>query len=77
MVLATAADLSHEQLFGHLAGDQFTAQEAAEYLEIPLPTLYGIVTSRKLVPNSIDGYDLMFAVPDLKAFKKALKVAKG
>lgn len=73
----TATDLSHEQLFGHLTGDQFTAQEAAEYLETPLPTLYGIVTSGKLVPSSIDGYDLMFAVPDLKAFKKALKVAKG
>lgn len=77
MAHATAADLSHEQLFGHLAGDQFTAQEAAEYLEIPLPTLYGIVTSGKLVPSLIDGDDLMFAVPDLKAFKKALKVTKG
>ena len=77
MAHTTAADLSHKQLFGLLAGDQFTAQEAAEYLEIPLPTLYGIVTSGKLVPSSIDGNDLMFAVPDLKAFKKALKVAKG
>lgn len=59
MAHATAADLSHEQLFGHLAGDQFTAQEAAEYLEIPLPTLYGIVTSGKLVPSLIDGDDLI------------------
>lgn len=77
MAHATAADLSHKQLFGLLAGDQFTAQEAAEYLEIPLPTLYGIVTSGKLAPSSTVGRNQMFAVPDLKAFKKALKVAKG
>lgn len=70
-------DLSHEQLFGHLAGDEFTAQEAAEYLEVSMSTFRRIVTSGKLAPSSTVGRNQMFAVPDLKAFKKALKVAKG
>lgn len=29
---------SHEQLFGHLAEAEFTATEAAEYLEVSIPT---------------------------------------
>ncbi len=70
-------DLSHEQLFGHLAGDEFTAQEAAEYLEVSMSTFRRLVTSGKLAPSSTVGRNQMFSVPDLKAFKKALKVAKG
>ena len=70
-------DLSHEQLFGHLAGDEFTAQEAAEYLEVSMSTFRRFVTSGKLVPSSAVGRNRMFSVPDLKVFKKALKLAKG
>ncbi len=81
VILSTNAfrgeDLSHEQLFGHLAGDEFTAQEASEYLEVSMSTFRRIVTSGKLAPSSTVGRNQMFAVPDLKAFKKALKVAKG
>ncbi|MDR2001261.1 MAG: helix-turn-helix domain-containing protein [Zoogloeaceae bacterium] len=64
-------DLSHEQLFGHLAGDEFTAQEAAEYLEVSMSTFRRIVTDGRLTPSSTVGRNQMFAVPDLKAFKKA------
>lgn len=70
-------DMSHEQLFGHLASDEFTAQEAAEYLEVSMSTFRRITTSGKLAPRSIVGRNQMFAVPDLKAFKKVLKAAKG
>lgn len=81
VILSTNAfrgeDLSHEQLFGHLAGDEFTAQEASEYLEVSMSTFRRIVTSGKLAPSSAVGRNQMFSVPDLKAFKKALKVAKG
>lgn len=70
-------DLSHEQLFGHLAGDEFTAQEASEYLEISMSTFRRIVTSGKLTPTSVVGRNQMFAVPDLKVFKKALKATKS
>ncbi len=70
-------DMSHEQLFGHLAGDKFTAQEAAEYLEVSMSTFRRFVASGKLTPSSTVGRNQIFAVADLKAFKKALKVANG
>lgn len=70
-------DLSHEQLFGHLAGDEFTAQEATEYLEVSMSTFRRIVASGKLAPTATVGRNQMFSVPALKAFKRALKVAKG
>ena len=35
------------------------------------------IASGKLVPSSAVGRNRMFSVPDLKAFKKALKLAKG
>ena len=81
VILSTNAfrgdDMSHEELFGHLAGDEFTAHEAAEYLEVSMSTFRRFVASRKLNPSYTVGRNQMFAVADLKAFKKALKTAKG
>lgn len=70
-------DMSHEELFGHLASDNFTAQEASEYLEVSMSTFRRFVASGKLNPGSTVGRNQMFAVVDLKAFKKALKIANG
>lgn len=70
-------DLSHEQLFGHLASDEFTSQEAAEYLEVSMSTFRRYVADGKLNPSSTVGRNQMFIVPELKAFKKALKTTKG
>lgn len=70
-------DMSHEELFGHLASDNFTAQEAAEYLEVSMSTFRRFVASGKLNPSSTVGRNQLFAVSDLKAFKKALKTARG
>lgn len=69
-------DMSHEQLFGHLGEDNFTAQEAAEYLEVSMSTFRRFVAGGKLNPGSTVGRNQMFAVADLKAFKKALKIAR-
>lgn len=81
VILSTKAfcsdDLSHEELFGHLANDSFTAQEAAEYLEVSMSTLRRLVSDGKLVPSSQVGRNQMFSVPDLKALKKARKIAIG
>jgi hypothetical protein len=81
VILSTNAfrgdDMSHEQLFGHLASDNFTAQEATEYLEVSISTFRRFVASGKLNPNSTVGRNQMFAVADLKVFKKALKIANG
>lgn len=81
VILSTNAfrsdDMSHEQLFGHLTGDNFTAQEAAEYLEVSMSTFRRYVASGKLNPSSTVGRNQMFAVADLRIFKKALKIANG
>lgn len=81
VILSTNAfrgdDMSHEQLFGHLTGDNFTAQEAAEYLEVSMSTFRRFVASGKLNSSSMVGRNKMFTVADLKAFKKALKIANG
>lgn len=74
---AHALTLSHEQLFGHLAGDEFTAKEASEYLEVSMSTFRRVVTSGKLEPSSVVGRNQMFSVTNLKSFKKALKATKS
>ena len=70
-------DLGHEELFGHLAGDEFIAKEAAEYLDVSMSTFRRFVASGRLHRSSTVGRNQMFSVPDLKVFKKALKVARG
>lgn len=70
-------DLAHEELFGHLTDDEFTAAEAAEYLEVSMSTFRRFVASGRLHPSSTVGRNQMFAVPELKTFKKALKTTKG
>jgi excisionase family DNA binding protein len=63
-------DFSHEQLFGHLQHEPFSAAEAAEYLEISLPTLRRHVQSGKLVPSHVVGRNQMFTAQVLRAFKR-------
>ena len=81
VILSTNAfrgdDMSHEELFGHLASEEFTAHEAVEYLEVSMSTFRRFVAGGKLNPSSTVGRNQMFAVADLKAFKKALKTANG
>lgn len=81
LILSTQAfpdeDMSHEALFGHLVGDEFTARDAAEYLEVSITTFRRYVSGGKLNPSSTLGRNQMFAVPALKAFKKALKTTKA
>lgn len=70
-------DMSHEELFGHLAGSDFTAEEASEYLEVSMLTFRRHVASGKLQPSAKLGRNQLFAVADLKRLKKALQLAKA
>ncbi len=70
-------DMRHAQLFGHFADDAFTAAQAAEYLEVSLSTFRRYVATGRLSQSSTVGRSQMFKVAELKAFKKALKTAKG
>ncbi|VVN13172.1 hypothetical protein PS634_03916 [Pseudomonas fluorescens] len=70
-------DSTHEEVFGHLTNDEFTSSEAAEYLEVSTSTFRRYIKKGQLVQSSSVGRNLMFDVPTLKAFKRALKTAKG
>jgi excisionase family DNA binding protein len=64
-------DFTHEQVFGPLQQESFSAAEAAEYLEISVPTLRRYVQSGKLVPSHVVGRNQMFSTQTLRSFKRA------
>lgn len=59
-------DKDHQAVFGHLAGEHFTAAEVAEYLEIPESALQALISTGRLHPTG----DGRFPVPELKALKQ-------
>lgn len=68
-------DWTHEQVFGHLNREMFSAHEAADYLEISLPTLRRYVQSGRLKPASIVGRNQFFDAEKLRNFKRARNFA--
>jgi hypothetical protein len=44
-------DFTHTQVFGQIHQEPFSAGQAAEYLEISIPTLRRYVQSGKLAPS--------------------------
>jgi hypothetical protein len=69
-------NLSHQQVFGHLEGDLFTASEAAQYLEVSMATFRRYLKAGKLAVKSEVGANHLYALDDLRQFKKALKLTK-
>jgi len=65
-------DYTHEQVFGHLRNSTFSAEEAAEFLEISLPTLRRYVQSGRLKPVSVIGRSQLFSSTDLKLLKQKI-----
>ena len=66
------SNFTHEQVFGHLRNDTFSAEEAAEYLEISIPTFRRYVQSGKIQPKEIIGRSQLFATIDLRKLKQKL-----
>jgi len=66
------SDYTHEQVFGHLRNATFSAEEAAEFLEISLPTLRRYVQTGKLKPTSLLGRSQLFSSADLKLLKQKI-----
>ena len=66
-------NLTHEEVFGHLKDAEFSAREAAEYLEVSIATLRRYVQSGKLNPSRLVGRSQMFPARDLKVFKRSLR----
>jgi len=65
-------DYTHEQVFGHLRNATFSAEEAAEFLELSLPTIRRYVQNGKLKPTSIIGRSQLFSSADLKLLKQKI-----
>ena len=65
--------LSHEQLFGYLRNAPFSAEEAAEYLEISMPTFRRYVQSGKIKPKEVIGRSQLFGTIDLRKLKQKLR----
>ncbi len=66
-------DFTHEQVFGETHQEPFSAWEAAEYLEVSIPTLRRYVQSGKLMPSHTVGRNQMFSAQSLRAFKRNRK----
>ena len=64
-------DFTHAQVFGQTHQEPFSAGEAAEYLEISIPTLRRYVQSGKLVPSCTVGRNQMFSADTLRTFKRS------
>jgi len=64
-------DFTHEQVFGETHQEPFSAWEAAEYLEVSVPTLRRYVQSGKLVPSHVVGRNQIFSAQTLRAFKRS------
>lgn len=70
-------DQSHEQVFGHLAEAEFTAAQAADYLDVSLSTFRRYVQTQRIRSCAQIGRSDMYATKDLKTFKRALRAVKG
>jgi len=64
---------THEEVFGHLQTATFSAEEAAEYLEISMPTFRRYVQSGKIKPIELIGRSQLFAAADLRKLKLKLE----
>lgn len=65
-------NFTYEEVFGHLADELFTVQEAAEYLEMSVPNFRRYVRRGQISPAQTVGRNQMFATRPLKALKRVL-----
>ena len=65
--------LNHEQVFGHLRNATFSAEEAADFLEISMPTFRQFVQSGKIQAKELIGEIQLFATADLRTLKKEIE----
>lgn len=64
-------DFTHEQVFGSVHREPFSVPEAAEYLEVSIPTFRRYVQAGKISPIQTIGRSQLFSASDLRAFKRS------
>lgn len=62
---------THQEVFGHLKDEMFLAQDAAEYLEVSMPTFRRYVQSGKIIPAKVIAGCQLYSTIDLRKFKQA------
>ena len=70
--LFASNEFTHEEVFGHLSLEHFSSDDAAEYLEISLPTLRRYVSAKKIKPTKTIGRNQLFSVSDLRQLKQKM-----
>ena len=66
-----ADNFSHQDVFGHLKDEMFSAHDAAEYLEVSMPTFRRYVQSKKILPAKVIGRSQLYLASDLRSLKKS------
>jgi excisionase family DNA binding protein len=70
--LSGSKELTHEKVFGHLNEEYFSSEDAAEYLEISVPTLRRYVSAEKIKPVKTIGRSQLFSAKDLRQLKQKM-----
>lgn len=70
-------NFSREEVFSDVIDADFTAKDAADYLEVSIATFRRYVQAGKICAASEIGRSQLYSTKDLKAFKRALKDVKG
>jgi excisionase family DNA binding protein len=73
---ADGDNLDHGQLFGHLQGSEFTADEAAEYLDVSIATFRRYCKQGKITASTVVGTSHLYPLSALRELKNALKIVK-
>ncbi len=74
MINFRAQEFSHQEVFGRLKDDMFSAQDAAEYLELSMQTFRRYVQSKKISPSKVIGRSQCYSTGDLRKLKQELRV---
>ena len=61
---------SYDDVFGSLENETFTTSEAAEYLEVSIPTFRRYVQAGRISPSQTVGRSQLFSTQTLRAFKR-------
>lgn len=70
-------NFSREAVFGHLNGAQFSASEAAQYLDVSIATFRRYVRAGKIRASSEVGTSHLYPLTALRELKQALTLLHG
>lgn len=66
-------NLTHDEVFGHLKGKEFSSQESSDYLGVSIPTLRRYIKRGLLEASTIVGRSHLYKLDDLRELKRSLR----